>query len=82
LGSFHCLTKSFELITRARYNTLGSKKFPRPVVLLSRAVITNNGIAIMLTVPEHTPAEVLAVCLQLTAVEVTAGVVAEVVEAL
>jgi hypothetical protein len=49
---------------------------------LSRAVITNNGIAVVLTVPEHTAAQVLGVCLQLTAVEVTAGVVAKVIEVL
>jgi hypothetical protein len=49
---------------------------------LSRAVITNNSVPVVFTVPEHTAAQVLGVCLQLTAVEVTAGVVAEVIEVL
>jgi hypothetical protein len=49
---------------------------------LSRAIITDNGIAIVLAVPEHTTAKVLGVCLQLTAVEVTTSVIAEVVETL
>jgi hypothetical protein len=36
----------------------------------------------VLAVPEHTAAKVLGVCLQLAAVEVTTGVIAEVVEVL
>jgi hypothetical protein len=76
------LTKSLKLITRTRYDAFGSKNLPRPVVLLSRAIIADNGIAIVLAIPEHTTAKVLGVCLQLAAVEVTTSVIAEVVEAL
>jgi hypothetical protein len=49
---------------------------------LSRAVVTDNGIAIVLAGPEHAAAQILGVCLQLAAVKVTASVVAEVIEVL
>ena len=81
-SKLHRLTESLELVTRTRYDDLRGKNLPRPVVLLSRAVITDNGIAIVLAVPEHTSTQILGVCLRLTAVEVAAGVVAQVVEAL
>jgi hypothetical protein len=81
-SGFHYLTESLKFIARTRYDAFGSKNLPRPVVLLSRAIITDNGIAIMLAVPEHATAEVLGVCLQLAAIEVTTSVIAKVVEVL
>jgi hypothetical protein len=49
---------------------------------LSRAIITDDGVAIVLAIPEHTTAKVLGICLQLAAVEIPTGVIAEVIEAL
>ena len=79
---FSYLTERLELVTRTRDDALGGEKFPRPAVLLSRTVVTDDSITIVLAVPEHTAAEVLSVSLQLTAVEVATGVVARGVEVL
>jgi hypothetical protein len=49
---------------------------------LSRTVVTDDSITIVLAVPEHTATEILSVSLQLTAVEVATSVVAKVVEVL
>lgn len=79
---FSYLTERLELVIRTGDDALGGEKFPRPVVLLSRTVVTDDSIIIVLAVPEHTAAEVLSVSLQLTAVEVATGVVAKVIEVL
>lgn len=75
------LAECLELFTSLGDNTLRGKDLPRPVVLLLGTVIANNSGTVVLAVPEHTAVQVLGVGLELTAEEVTASVVAEVVEA-
>lgn len=79
LYSRRSLAQRLNLVARLGHDALLSQKLPRPVVLLLGPVFTHNGVACVLTIPEHTAIEILGVRLELPAVEITARVVAKVV---